>query len=250
MKKMLLVTNDPIAQMGWSSVLDKKYTLAHAFACNEIMEVNETADLVLIDQSSGINIHTLNQLRKVIAQRKPTPFILWGEQITTEFCYQAMRSGFRGVVRKNYSIPQQLRCLERANNGEFLIEKEIGERLANAAIVRLTPRLSQITALMTAGEDTPDIALRLGVKFRSLRVFLSEIYRDLGVRGHLDLIKIGNRNMGSITPDEAQQVTNLHMVTDKSRESSSVSIEDFLMTQRTLQSLPQLKQFIQDRVSA
>lgn len=111
-----------------------------------------------------------------------------------DFVFAAIRAGARGYLLKGALKAEILRAIEVVSNGEAIFGPAIAKRLMNyfAAIQQpqavpdyafpeLTDREREILELIAQHHTNPEIAKRLGIKLKTVRNHVSNIFSKLQV---------------------------------------------------------------------
>jgi DNA-binding NarL/FixJ family response regulator len=193
---LVLYTKKPVLVAG----------LAHAFEPNDIRilavvdtlsdltdaAVAHAPDVLLIDLDDAINFEVLGILREAAPDAK---IILWVEDISTEFAYQAMASGVRGILRASLPIDLIAKCCIKVGEGELWIEKSLTDQFIVAKRVSLTPREGQLIVLLTQGLKNKDIAYALGISEGTVKVYMSRLFDKVQVTDRFELALYGLQNL-------------------------------------------------------
>ena len=187
---VLLMSDEPFLRQGFEAVVLQAggFTLASPRA----------ADVVLVDMGANTSYATLQELIRTLPHAK---VLLWANEVTTEFAYQAMSLGVRGVLRKTMPFELQLDCLRKVAGGELSFDKGLSDRFLMARRVAFSKREGQIICLLTRGYTNKEIATALGVTEGTVKVYLSRLFDKVGVGGRFELALYGLRNL---TPDSQQ----------------------------------------------
>jgi DNA-binding NarL/FixJ family response regulator len=162
--------------------------LAGTIQCLE----SDPPDIALAYVTSGISLADLRELRSASAR---TSIVLWGQGLADEFVFQAMQLGIRGLLRGDSSTAAVLSCLERVRDGELCFQAEIMQTLLFQKRVVLTPRESQVVALVAQGLKNKEIAYSLGLTEGTIKVYVTRIFTKLEMNDRLDLALYGLKNL-------------------------------------------------------
>jgi two-component system nitrate/nitrite response regulator NarP len=194
--RVLLLTEDAVLATGLAAVL----------ASDRALEVDaqiglppSIADLVgsrdphvLLFDFTPEDYPLLLELRRCAPNCK---VVLWMRSVPIEIACQAMRQGVRGILRKTLAVDQLLKCLEAVAAGEFWFDKEVTAGFLESRTVELTARESQIVPLVARGLKNKEIAFELNVAEATIRIYLSALFRKLGVKDRYELAIYGIKNM-------------------------------------------------------
>jgi len=148
----------------------------------------EQPDLVLVDLTPEITVGLLGFLHSVAPSAR---LILWGRRFSEELRAQGAEVGVAGFIHQALPNDQFLSSLGTIAGG--------GEIFAAACPARsirvdLTPRESQLVALLAQGLRNKEIGSCLGITEGTVRVYLSKLFIKVGARDRLELAVFGLKN--------------------------------------------------------
>jgi NarL family two-component system response regulator LiaR len=115
---------------------------------------------------------------------------------------QAIRAGAAGYILKSSTRAAILQGVRAVSRGDEFLPAEIGTKLAGAlkkehiAAQHLTPRETEILALVELGLSNEEISARLVVSVGTIRVHISNLLRKFRLRNRLQLVyKAQNKNI-------------------------------------------------------
>jgi DNA-binding NarL/FixJ family response regulator len=198
MTNIVLSSNQPMLIAGFQTVIQTSDEFSLS-VCRDPSLLRECilaqgAHIVLADATCGITLEILAGLR---ANAPATAIILWVDSVSTEFIFQAISLGIRGVLRKNADIEMCLRCLREVAAGEFWIENEVSKKLLGTRTVNLTPRERQITGQLAQGLTNKELAHVLGITVGTVKVYLSRLYAKVGVGDRFELTLFTLKHLAS-----------------------------------------------------
>jgi DNA-binding NarL/FixJ family response regulator len=153
------------------------------------------SDVVLVDFAPASDFPMFFDLRHELRARN---VVLLVDGIAVEAAYQAMKLGVRGIFRKSDSIERIAAALEEAAAGQLCFEKSLTTRFLEATPVELTQRESELVPLIAQGLKNKEIATELGIAEATVRIYLSTLFRKLGVRDRYELAIYAMKNMAAI----------------------------------------------------
>jgi DNA-binding CsgD family transcriptional regulator len=92
--------------------------------------------------------------------------------------------------------------LEDIADGSLCFEKDLTTRFLEGRTVELTPRESQLMPLVAQGLKNKEIAAALNIAEATVRIYLSALFRKLGVRDRYELAIYAMRSMPSAALQE------------------------------------------------
>jgi two-component system nitrate/nitrite response regulator NarL len=112
----------------------------------------EAPDVLVLDLSEGAIASALGSFREAA----PTSaMVLWVESISPTVAFEAMRTGVRGILRKNLPASALLSCLEKVAAGGLWFEKALTDSITSSARVPIGLREGQSIALLTRATAPP-----------------------------------------------------------------------------------------------
>jgi DNA-binding CsgD family transcriptional regulator len=123
--------------------------------------------------------------------------VLWTSTISRELAFQAMELGVRGILRRSTPVERFLTALQTVHEGELWFEKEMLESFLHGKRVVLTRREGQLVSLLSQGLKNKEIAWTLQISEGTVKVYLSRLFKKLGVADRFELALFGLKNMQS-----------------------------------------------------
>jgi DNA-binding NarL/FixJ family response regulator len=154
--------------------------------------VAHAPEVLLIDLDDAITLAVLTNLREAAPEVK---IILWVESISTEFAYQAMGAGVRGILRNSLATDLITKCVTKVQEGELWIEKALTDEFIQARRVQLTNREGQLIVLLTQGLQNKEIAWALHISEGTVKVYMSRLFHKLQVSDRFELALYGLQNL-------------------------------------------------------
>ena len=176
-------------------------------ACAVVQE--HAPDLVLMDlQMPGGS--GLEAIRTIIARRPEANILVVTMYEDDESVFAAMRAGARGYVLKDMDGDDFARALQVVGNGEAIFSRAIASRMMAffaqpSPTPRLFPQLTEsehaVLTLMARGLNNATIAHDLNLTPKTVRNYISNIFRKLSVADRSQAI-VRAREAGLQTPDD------------------------------------------------
>lgn len=176
--------------------------LFQTFECSEMSQLkahlaNTAApDVILLD-----TVATLPVLAELNSHAPGSGIILWVDWISQEFLREAIKSGVRGILRKDAPIELCLQCLAQVAAGQLWLENEMSQKLLSAKTVRLSPRERQLVGLLTEGLRNKEIAARMTITEGTAKAYLSRLFEKTGASDRFELAMFALKNL---EPDPAK----------------------------------------------
>lgn len=197
MLRVLVFTDEPILFSGLKCVLTPQTGFKVVATSDDPATLIETAeaakpDLLLLDMTPTLTFGVLVELQ----ERMPTcRIVVWVRTISTELAYQAIEHGIRGILRKTLPAETLLKCLGMVADGGVWFEESLqAGRMAGKAVT-LSKREGQLVGLLAQGLKNKEIATLLTISEGTVKVYLSRLFRKLGVNDRFELALYGLRNM-------------------------------------------------------
>jgi two-component system, NarL family, nitrate/nitrite response regulator NarL len=200
--RVYLCTEEPVLAAGLAAIIGRSSDLALDFAGPDIASVVERCKMdppavVLFDFVPDEHMGFLFAMRGLPAECK---VVLWVHSIPVEIAFQARKLGVRGILRRN--LPEELivKCLRKVAAGELWFDKELTNAFLDANAISLTKREGQLVALVARGLRNKEIAAELDISDATVRIYLSALFRKLGVKDRYELAIYGMKNMPAYVP--------------------------------------------------
>jgi NarL family two-component system response regulator LiaR len=149
-------------------------------------QVREDLDLVLYD-TFGVADHAPVEIGSLL-QRTPAPLVVFSWITDPVLVRQSLEAGAAGFLAKTMSPEQLVASLEKIHAGAVIAPPTArdGARRGHpawpGAEFGLTPRESEIVALIARGLSNRDIADRSYLSINSVKTYIRTAYRKMGVK--------------------------------------------------------------------
>jgi DNA-binding NarL/FixJ family response regulator len=193
----LLYTNSPVVTSGLVAVLAPEEDI-HAVLISggvpELMRETQRVNpsVLMIEMTPDFDCAILGELQRKCPDTK---VVLWVQSISMELAHRAMALGVRGILRKASPNELLVRCLRKVSEGELWFERTLLNHLLGVKKVRLSPREGQLLRLVSLGFSNKQLATTLGIAEGTVKVYLSRLFRKVGVNDRFELALYGLRNM-------------------------------------------------------
>jgi two-component system nitrate/nitrite response regulator NarL len=181
-------------------------TVTHCFDEFRLQNQRERANVVLLDKAaagSGL-INWIEETRRSIAT------VVWANSIGESEALRMVQAGVRGVLRKSVPPVKLIDCLNAVVGGQCWMEDAVARSVTRDERYprsELTPRETQVLALVEAGLRNRDIARELGIRPGTVKIHLKHIFEKTGVRGRYGLALTGLRHKGLLSFARAEGAT-------------------------------------------
>jgi two-component system, NarL family, nitrate/nitrite response regulator NarL len=206
--RLLVFTDEPVLAGGLEAVFMSQIEFGLAAICPQVSQLEDTVsatkpDILLLDLTPEVTFELMLSLQR---QFPKTKIVLWAHSIGAEMAYQAMEHGIRGILRKSFSSETLITCLRIVAEGGIWFDEALEAALRAVTKIHLTPRESQLVGLLTTGRKNKEIAAALFLSEGTVKVYLSKLFRKLGVKDRFELALFGLKNMaGTEGANEAEQ---------------------------------------------
>jgi two-component system, NarL family, nitrate/nitrite response regulator NarL len=196
-KKIVVCSDHTILVTGFRSMIAEPAGF-RVFQCTEVTDLRahlgETSapDLILIDANHTVTLHGLAELKSLSPD---SGLILWVDWISQEFVRDAIKSGVRGILRKDASAELYSQCLTQVAAGQLWLENEMSQKLLSARAIRLSPRERQLIGLLTEGLRNKEIAARMTITEGTAKAYLSRLFEKTGASDRFELAMFALKNL-------------------------------------------------------
>lgn len=163
------------------------------------------ADVVLVDtdRKGGADI---GMLARLLSETEDLRVVAFTHRNDERRMFEALRAGSAGYLLKSLGAVELVHHLERARDGQVVIDPTLASRLALAmgrsrdlggwpgARMGLSQRESDVLALLVDGLANREIAERLFVGQETVKTHLHSLYRKLDVRDRAGAVGLALRD--------------------------------------------------------
>ena len=193
--KVLLIDDHAILRMGLASLLGTQRDIeVVGDADNGKTGINKALklrpDVVIVDLlMPGMDgCETTRHLRE---QLPGTNVLILTSFGTADGIAHALEAGACGAIMKNAKLPDLIAALRKVALGRRAVSDEIEQMLTDSPPVpELSPRQSEILALVVNGLSNAEIATRLNVSTPMVRDHLRAIFAKLGAANRAEAVAI------------------------------------------------------------
>ena len=148
-------------------------------------DIDGDVDLVLYD-TFGSAGHAVSEIRAIL-RRTHAPVVVFSWTTDRELVQAALEAGAAGFLPKTLMPEQLVARLEQTHGGLVVTPSQAGRRDRHPASWPgadhgLTPRESEIVALIARGMSNQDIADRSYLSINSVKTYIRTSYRKMGVK--------------------------------------------------------------------
>jgi DNA-binding NarL/FixJ family response regulator len=209
--RVLLVADTEIIVRGLFGVLDRSRDRVELLGpvswADDIGEaaIALRADVVLVDtdRKGGAD---MGSLARLLAETEDLRVVAFTHSNDERRMFEALRAGSAGYLLKSLGAVELVHHLERARDGQVVIDPTLASRLALAmgrsrdlggwpgARMGLSQRESDVLALLVDGLANREIAERLFVGQETVKTHLHSLYRKLDVRDRAGAVGLALRD--------------------------------------------------------
>ncbi|MBP2181631.1 response regulator [Amycolatopsis magusensis] len=187
MVRVVVVDDHALVREGLAMVLAAQPGIAVAAQCAGGAELlaflasGEPVDVVLLDlYLPGMDgLETLRVLRERLAE--PPPVLMLTTIGRRHEIRQALAQGAAGFVVKDATGAELAAAVRGAHEGITVISPSAAATLCGSPDPGLTPREREVLSLLGSGLSNRDIARRLGLAERTVKVHVGNVLAKLGV---------------------------------------------------------------------
>ncbi len=195
--RLLLVGEDALARAGLRALADAAGAVVVAEAEPGEVAAEPTADAAVWEL--GSSVESLDALRD-LAAKLPTLVVLW----SPEQARDALAAGARGLLLREELAERLASAVAGVADGLLVLDPALAETVlrpapSGAALVEaLTPRESEVLALLVDGLSNRAIAGRLGISEHTAKFHVNSILGKLGAQSRGEAVAQAAR-LGLVT---------------------------------------------------
>jgi DNA-binding NarL/FixJ family response regulator len=215
--RILVADDHPIVRDGLAAVLNTQPDFAvvgeAGSGAETVRQVATLApDVLLLDLAmpDGDGVETLLQLRE---QHLTVRVIVFTAFDTDERILAAIRAGAQGYLLKGIPREDIFGAIRTVSAGGSLLTPVVASRLlrhvsaegaGSAASAALTPRERETLGLLGRGLQNKEIAVRLGVRERTIKFHVAALMRKLGAGNRTEVVtRATQAGLLTLAPNEA-----------------------------------------------
>jgi DNA-binding NarL/FixJ family response regulator len=199
--KVAVVDAHPLYRLGLSNAMagSRLVPVAEGATADDADEVVDSGepDVLLLDVE--VPGDGMAAAEKVLRARPDVKVVVLTACDAEEHVTDALRMGVHGYILKEVSGPELVSAIEAIHRGEPYITPTLASRLlmqsrgrplAAQAIggIELTPRDRQLLGFLATGLTNQEIALSLGMNVRTVKHYLTQMFRKMRVRNRVEAI--------------------------------------------------------------
>jgi NarL family two-component system response regulator LiaR len=216
---IVLADDHPLLRKALRDVLEKEddfQIVGEAGDGEEAVKlVTETTPAVVIMDISMPNLDGLAATRQIKATRPNVAVLVLTVHTDDERILEILQAGAAGYLIKSVFGDEVVQAVRTVVAGEMVLSPSIGQRLLKQAAryptrpvvldagEKLSARELEVLKLTAHGMANKDIALRLGIKQRTVKGHLADIFSKLSVASRTEAVITGLR-AGFLSMDDIQ----------------------------------------------
>jgi DNA-binding NarL/FixJ family response regulator len=195
MTTVVIVDDHPIVRAGMRAVLNaaSEISVVAEGTCgaDALMLVAQHQPAVLVLDVNLPDLDGIQVTRQLRAQGAATPILILTVHNDSQTVFGLLEAGATGYVLKDDALETLVSAVRAVARGETWLSPEITRQVVHRAVqpsptptlpaLPLTPRETEILALLAQGFDNATIARKLVVTTRTIQNAVSAIYDKLGV---------------------------------------------------------------------
>jgi len=201
--RVLIVDDHPVVRSGLRALLQSTpgYEVVGEAADghNAVSSAAETQPDVIVMDLYLPEMDGVAATREIV-KHQPAPAILMLTMADDDTSLvDALRAGARGYILKGSQPSELLRAIQTVVGGEAVFAGQMAARLPSLigtgtggvprSLAHLTDREREILDLMARGDTNPIIGRRLGIRPKTVRNHVSNIFTKLGVGDRTEAIR-------------------------------------------------------------
>lgn len=201
MVSVCLCDPQPVVQQGLQGILERRsddFTLLESslqLVAAVGMAQRSSPDVFIIDRSFGM--HALLETIAEVKQSGPAlHIVVWASAISDVECFRLLQAGAHGVLKKTSPPEVIYHCIESVANNTIWTEDLFQANSSQPQPTRnrpLTPRESEVAALVAKGMKNREIGESLGIATGTVKIHLMHIFEKTGMRDRFELALRGLR---------------------------------------------------------
>ena len=199
MPRLLVVDDHALVRSGIRRLLSERpdIEVLEAASGEEAMSavLDTPVNLIVLDLNLP-GLGGLELLRRLVRAVPKVPILVFSQHAEAIYATKALEAGAQGFVSKNAMPEEFLEAVDAVLGGGVAVEKSIQRDMAIRDVVEdaylkpLTERDIEILRLLAAGNSLSEIAVKLGIAYKTVANTLSRIKEKLGAGQTSDLIRI------------------------------------------------------------
>lgn len=203
MLQILLADDHPIFRQGVRSLLEREGFRISGEADDGLAAIKMAAQLnpevAVLDLAMPL-LNGLDAAREIARASPRTRTILLTMHTEDPYVMRALRAGIRGYVLKSQAAEDLVQAINEVSKGAVYLSPGVSQTIVDAYLAKtdlppdpLTSREHQVLQLIAEGKTTKEVALLLGVSFKTAESHRARIMTKLDVHGTAGLVRYAIR---------------------------------------------------------
>lgn len=203
MLQILLADDHPIFRQGVRSLLEREGFRISGEADDGLAAIKMAAQLnpevAVLDLAMPL-LNGLDAAREIARASPRTRTILLTMHTEDPYVMRALRAGIRGYVLKSQAAEDLVQAINEVSKGAVYLSPGVSQTIVDAYLAKtdlppdpLTSREHQVLQLIAEGKTTKEVALLLGVSFKTAESHRTRIMTKLDVHGTAGLVRYAIR---------------------------------------------------------
>jgi two-component system nitrate/nitrite response regulator NarP len=133
-------------------------------------------------------------VRRLRSENLAAPLAIWERVEATEHALHALLLGVQGVLLDTSTPSDVLMCMETILSGGVWVPPAVAKAAIVSRQCHLTKREGELMSLVACGLSNKEMAFRLGIGVGTVKVYLSRLFRKLGVADRYELALLSLRH--------------------------------------------------------
>lgn len=203
--RVLVADQDELFVYGLVELLRRRGTvdivgMVGEVAAAQMVAARSRPDVVIVDSGAPGAIELIRDLR---GRGEPTAVLLLTRMDEGARALEALRAGASGYILRSSGVETLVAAIHAVGRGHAVISDDVAERLFPILAIRrpvrplhdgLTEREREVVRLVTCGVAYWEIAERMNISYKTVRNYVSRIYRKLSLRDRSQIALYAVRN--------------------------------------------------------
>ncbi len=205
--RVAVVNDYEIVVAGLASMLEPFSDRVTVVELDTGLPVASEVDVVLFDTFATVRGSRIDLEDLVSSSSSPVVVFSWA--VDPDVVRDSLERGAAGYLPKDVGVPQLIGAIERVHRGERVVpDLVLAEEVTTGSWPGrehgLTPRESEVLALITQGLSNQEIADQSYLSINSVKTYIRTTYRKVGVTRRAQAVAWGMRN--GFEPDRSRSI--------------------------------------------
>jgi DNA-binding NarL/FixJ family response regulator len=196
MTSVALYSEQPLLTAGLQAVMNGLEDFTFSVVSTDMGPLMEhlresRPSVILLDVTAAVTFAALTTLKSMAGD---VPIVLWVNAVSRPFISRTLALGVRGVLSKRLPADLQVKCLRDVAAGGQWLRQGLCDQPLPSPQVLLTRRERELLGLLAQGLRNKEIAWAMTLTEGTVKVYVSCIFRKVGVRDRLELALFALKN--------------------------------------------------------